>query len=111
MMGGLLTDLCSLPTFAIVAQMDLREQFVTQYPVNLVAGATYYKDNLFIARTASLGGQTLAQIVDVRVSSGSNYHSLYEVPLLCVQPLGHWLSPHMKWVLTSACGHVRHGDV
>jgi hypothetical protein len=74
------------------SQIDLREQFVTQYPVNLVAGATYYKDNLFIARTASLGGQTLAQIVDVRVSSGFNYHSLYVVPPaeetgLCVQPL------------------------
>ncbi len=40
----------SLDTFTIVAQMDLSQQFVTQYPVNLVAGATYHQGNLFIAR-------------------------------------------------------------
>jgi hypothetical protein len=67
--------------FAVVAQMDLREQFVTQYPVNLVAGATYYKKNLFIARTASLGGHTLAQIVDVRVNDFSTYSLFVVFPL------------------------------
>jgi hypothetical protein len=65
----------SLASFTIVAQIDLRDHFVTQYPVNLVAGVTYYQNNLFIARTASLGGQTLAQIVNVRVIMG-NFQSL-----------------------------------
>ena len=100
----------SLDPFTIVAQMDLSQHFVTQYPVNLVAGATFHQGNLFIARhvhrhhhhhhqhhqrhqhstshslsaltiinnnrTGSLGGQTLAQIVDVRVFS-THFHSLY----------------------------------
>lgn len=65
-----------IPTFTIVAELDLSQQFVNQYPVTLIAGATYYKGNLFIARTASLNGKNLAQIVDVHVENDFNFHSL-----------------------------------
>ena len=40
----------SIQSFTIVAELDLSQQFVNQYPVTLIAGATYYKGNLFIAR-------------------------------------------------------------
>jgi hypothetical protein len=66
-----------LYSFTIVAEMDLRQQFVSEYPVSLIAGVTFYGSNLFIARSESLNGTTLAQIVEINVRNDFNFKALF----------------------------------